>query len=89
MDSFAPSNNSRARRSPYRATSVAGSSLRPVSTCPPLRELAPQPTRSRSRTTTDAPAIASRRAADSPVYPAPTTATSTRDGTSGRTASDF
>ena len=40
-------------------TSVAGSGLRPVRTWPPLRELAPHPTRSRSTTTTEAPRFAS------------------------------
>ena len=40
------------------ATSVVGSSFMPVSTWPPLRELAPHPMHSRSSTTTVAPARA-------------------------------
>ena len=82
MASPATSNSARARGSPNRATSAAASTLSPVSTWPPLRELAPQPIRSRSITATDAPAFASRSAAASPVYPAPTMTTSARAGNS-------
>ncbi len=52
---------------PNRSTSAAASTFIPVSTWPPLRELAPQPICSRSTTTTDAPARARWRAAESPV----------------------
>src|SRR5260370_1336003 len=47
---------------------------------PPLRELAPQPTVSASKTATRAPDFASVRAADNPVKPLPITATSTLSG---------
>jgi hypothetical protein len=67
IDAVATSKSRRARDSPYRATSVAASTFMPVSTWPPLRELAPQPGCSRSMTVTDAPARASCRAAASPV----------------------
>ena len=50
IDAVAMSNSCRARDSPKRATSVAASSFMPVSTWPPLRELAPQPICSRSMT---------------------------------------
>src|SRR3990170_8170719 len=49
----------------------------PVVAIPPLRPEAPNATVSRSRTATSAPLRARCRAADSPVSPAPTTATST------------
>src|SRR5262245_3249488 len=61
IDAVAASNSVRARASPYRDRRVATSSFSPVNTWPPLRELAPQPTRSRSRTSTDAPARAMPR----------------------------
>src|SRR5579863_7656943 len=52
---------------------------------PPLRELAPQPTVSASSTAVFTPFFASVRAAESPVKPAPTMATSTLAGSaSGR-----
>ena len=47
---------------------------------PPFRELAPQPIVSASSTATLAPRRASVIAAESPVNPAPTTATSTLSG---------
>ena len=50
---------------------------RPVVAIPPLRPEAPKATVSRSKTATLAPLRARCRAADSPVSPAPTTATST------------
>src|SRR5688500_3519308 len=50
---------------------------RPVVALPPLQPEAPNATVSRSRTATWAPLRARCRAADSPVSPAPTTATST------------
>ena len=53
----------------------------PVSTMPPLRELAPHPIVSDSSTATFAPRLAKVRAADKPVKPAPITATSTVSGT--------
>ena len=49
----------------------------PVVAIPPLRPEAPKATVSRSKTATLAPLRARCRAADSPVSPAPTTATST------------
>ncbi len=63
FDAAPTSKSSRARVSPYRRTSVPGSSFNPVRTWPPLRELAPQPMRSRSSTSTAAPARARCRAA--------------------------
>src|SRR5438270_12004473 len=47
---------------------------------PPFRELAPQPMVSASSTAVLAPRRARARAAESPVNPAPTTATSTLSG---------
>src|SRR5437879_6430314 len=54
----------------------------PVSTIPPLRELAPQPKVSASRTATLTPRLASVRAAERPQKPPPTMATSTKSGIS-------
>src|SRR6516164_8006331 len=65
---------------PYFSISRRASSFSPVSTIPPLRELAPQPILWASSTTTFAPLRASTRAAERPVYPAPMTATSARSG---------
>src|SRR5262245_23164112 len=45
--------------------------------CPAFRPLAPNPAITCSSTATDSPRARSARAAESPVYPAPTTATST------------
>ena len=56
------------------------SGWKPGSTNPPFRPLAPHPTRCRSSTVTATPCRASVRAAESPVYPPPTTATSVRSG---------
>ena len=50
---------------------------------PPLRELAPQPTVSDSRTATLAPHLARVRPAERPVKPAPMTATSLASGRGG------
>src|SRR5437879_12688425 len=58
----------------------------PVRTIPPLRELAPQPKVSASRTATFTPRLASARAADKPQNPAPTPATSTESGSSEKAA---
>ena len=76
------------RSRPYMEISLFTPSFRPVSTMPPLRELAPQPTVSASSTATLAPCLANVRVADSPVYPAPITATSTLSG-NGCVASAF
>src|SRR6516162_2489362 len=65
---------------PYFSISRRAPSFSPVSTIPPLRELAPQPMLWASSTTTFAPLRASTRAAERPVYPAPMTATSARSG---------
>src|SRR5690348_3240332 len=65
---------------PYFASNCSTPSLRPVRTMPPLRELAPQPGVSASRTATRAPRLARTRAEESPVIPAPITATSTDSG---------
>ena len=74
------------RSRPYIEISWFTPSFIPVSTMPPLRELAPQPMLSLSSTTTFAPLAASVRAADNPVKPAPMTATSAASG-SARAAS--
>ena len=71
------------RSRPYLEMSWFTPSFMPVRTMPPLRELAPQPMVSDSSTATFAPRLASVRAAESPVKPAPITATSTMSG-SGR-----
>jgi hypothetical protein len=70
----------RVRSRPYIEISLFTPSFIPVSTMPPLRELAPHPIDSLSSTATFAPRLASVRAADSPVNPAPITATSTTSG---------
>src|SRR5215218_2334850 len=54
----------------------------PRSAKPPLRPLAPPPTRRASRTLTRTPASARTRAQARPVTPPPTTATSTRSSRS-------
>src|SRR5712675_1877161 len=61
---------------------VGTGSFIPVRTMPPLRELAPQPGVSASRTATFTPRLASVRAAERPQKPPPTTATSTKSGIS-------
>src|SRR5215510_10982080 len=71
---------------PYLFISVRIPSFSPLSTIPPFRQLAPQPTFSASNTATRAPPFASVRAADNPVKPPPITATSTLSG-NGRTGS--
>src|SRR5438552_3617373 len=68
------------RSCPYMETSLFTPSLSPVSTMPPLRELAPQPIVSDSRTATVAPRLAKARAAERPVKPAPIIATSALSG---------
>src|SRR5207302_2401900 len=73
------------RSLPYMEISLLTPNFRPVSTMPPLRELAPHPMVSASRTATVALFFARVRAPDKPVYPAPITATSTSSG-SGRAA---
>ena len=60
--------------------SVGTGSFMPVRTIPPLRELAPQPKVSASRTATFTPRLARERAAESPQKPAPTTTTSALSG---------
>src|SRR5581483_10102158 len=71
------------RSRPYIEINLLTPSLSPVSTIPPLRELAPHPRVCASSTATWAPRLASVRAADKPVNPAPITATSTRSGKLG------
>jgi hypothetical protein len=75
---------------PYIRDELVYAELQPVSTMPPLRELAPQPMVSDSSTTTFAPRLASASAAESPVNPAPMMATSalSADGSAGAAASD-
>ena len=65
---------------PYLEINSLTPSFSPVSTIPPLRELAPHPMVSDSSTTTLAPRFESARAAERPVKPAPMTATFTRSG---------
>ena len=69
-----------ARSRPYIEINLFTPSLRPVRTMPPLRELAPQPMVSASKTATLAPSLASVLAAESPVKPAPMMATLTLSG---------
>ena len=54
---------------PNRLSKAPAESLVPVRTCPPLRELAPQPIVRASNTATRAPCVANSRAADKPVHP--------------------
>ena len=68
------------RSRPYIEMSWLTPSFMPVRTMPPLRELAPHPMVSDSSTATFAPRLASVRAAERPVNPAPITATSTVSG---------
>jgi hypothetical protein len=70
----------RAAGNPNLAASQSTGRFRPVSAMPPFRELAPHPTVWRSSTATEAPRFASASAAERPVNPAPTIATSTRFG---------
>src|SRR5690348_160982 len=73
---------------PYFASNCSTPSFRPVRTMPPLRELAPQPGVSASRTATRAPRLARTRAAESPVIPPPITATSAASGKGSEGAAD-
>ena len=65
---------------PYSAAQPATPRFEPTETWPPLRPLAPQATVLVSKTATEAPPLASVRAAERPVSPPPMTATSTDSG---------
>ena len=67
MDASESAYSSLARASPTFSINALGPNFKPVNTCPPLRELAPQPNVSFSSTTTLTPRSASTRAADRPV----------------------
>lgn len=70
-----------ARSRPNSAAAPANECASPLLRCPPFRPEAPKPTVSASSTRTLRPAMASRRAAPSPVKPAPMTTTSKRPAT--------
>ena len=78
-----------ARRAERVRSSSSIDSRRPLPTCPPLRPLAPHPTRFASSTMTEYPRSARCRAAETPVNPAPTTHTSaaSRPASAGRRSS--
>ena len=74
------SRSKRSRAGMQASTPSSGPAAVFSRTSPPVRPLAPAPTRAASSTATRTPRRARAYAAASPVKPAPTTATSTRSG---------